>query len=187
MRQFVIQIWAKGSRSYAPLTYTTACLELSRPLSSHLKTCPQGATFPHFLLVTYHADHGAGISDLEESGAPDWYLLALNDWAVGALSHPTCHRRPQSEKNRSEDSVSPDAAPVDWQVTGKENRVRHAMLFPMLPYLLLLRLYGSELEADKSFSMFTLKHRFMENAFKERIDQSEHRWRKKLDQLRVTA
>ncbi|MCI0664324.1 MAG: transposase [Acidobacteria bacterium] len=73
------------------------------------------------------------------------------------------------------------------QVTGKENRVRHAMLFPVLAYLLLLRLYGSELEADKSFSLFTLKHRFMEDAFKERLDRSEHKWRKKLDQLRVAA
>jgi Transposase DDE domain len=73
------------------------------------------------------------------------------------------------------------------QVTGKEERVRHAMLLPVLAYLLLLRLYGSELEADKGFSLFTLKHRFMEDAFKERLDRSEHKWRKKLDQLRAAA
>lgn len=73
------------------------------------------------------------------------------------------------------------------QVTGKEVRVRHAMLLPVMAYLLLLRLYGSELEADKGFSLFALKHRFMEDAFKERLDRSEHKWRKKLDQLRVAA
>jgi Transposase DDE domain len=73
------------------------------------------------------------------------------------------------------------------QVTGKEERVRHAMLLPVLAYLLLLRLYGSELEADKGFSLFALKHRFMEDAFKERLDRSEHKWRKKLDQLRAAA
>jgi hypothetical protein len=73
------------------------------------------------------------------------------------------------------------------QVTGKEDRVRHAMLLPILAYLLLLRLYGSELEANKSFSLFTLKNRFMEDAFKERLDRSEHKWRKKLDQLRAAA
>jgi hypothetical protein len=73
------------------------------------------------------------------------------------------------------------------QVTGKEERVRHAMLLPVLAYLLLLRLYGSELETDKGFSLFTLKHRFVEDAFKERLDRSEHQWRKKLDQLRATA
>jgi Transposase DDE domain len=73
------------------------------------------------------------------------------------------------------------------QVTGKENRVRHAMLLPVLAYLLLLRLYGSELEADNHFSLFTLKHRFMEDVFKERLDRSERKWRKKLDQLKVAA
>jgi hypothetical protein len=75
------------------------------------------------------------------------------------------------------------------QVTGKENRVRHAMLLPVLAYLLLLRLYGSELEADEHFSLFTLKHRFMfmEDVFKERLDRSERKWRKNLDQLKVSA
>jgi hypothetical protein len=73
------------------------------------------------------------------------------------------------------------------QVMGKEERVRHAMLLPVLAYLLLLRLYGSELEADKSFSLFTLKHRFIVDTFKERLDRSEHKWRKNLDQLKVAA
>ena len=73
------------------------------------------------------------------------------------------------------------------QVTGKEDRVRHAMLLPVLAYLLLLRLYGGELEADKGFSLFTLKHRFLEEAFKERLDRSEHKWRKKLDQFKAAA
>jgi len=73
------------------------------------------------------------------------------------------------------------------QVTGKEDRVRHAMLLPVLAYLLLLRLYGSELEAERRFSLFNLKHRFMEDAFKEQLDRSKRRWREKLDQLRVAA
>jgi hypothetical protein len=49
------------------------------------------------------------------------------------------------------------------------------------------RFYGGELEADKSLRLFTLKHRFREDAFKERLDRSEHKWRKKLDQLRAAA
>jgi hypothetical protein len=32
-----------------------------------------------------------------------------------------------------------------------------------------------------------LPHRFMEDAFKERLDRSEHKWRKKLDHLRAAA
>jgi len=70
-----------------------------------------------------------------------------------------------------------------------ERRTEYATpgFFPVLANLLLLRLYGGELEADKSFSLFTLKHRFMEDAFKERLDRFEHIWRKNLDQLRVAA
>jgi hypothetical protein len=41
--------------------------------------------------------------------------------------------------------------------------------------------------SDKGDSLFALKQRFVEETFKERLDRSDARWRKKLDQLRAAA
>jgi len=70
IRQSLHKSGAKGSRSYAALTYTTTGLELSRPLITTFQNTPAGATFPHYLLATCDADPGARIRDFEESGAP---------------------------------------------------------------------------------------------------------------------
>lgn len=73
------------------------------------------------------------------------------------------------------------------QVTKEASRVKRAMLLPVLSYLLLLRLYGKELEAEKGASVFALKQRFTMEVVKEQMDRSETRWRKKFDKLRAAA
>jgi hypothetical protein len=65
-------------------------------------------------------------------------------------------------------------------VTKKPERVRHALLLPVLAYRLLVRLSGRQLDADQGFSLFALKHRFIQEVFQEQLDRSEQKWRKKL-------
>ncbi len=75
----------------------------------------------------------------------------------------------------------------EMQVTREPQRVVKALLLPVLAYLLLLRLYGKEVEPNKGYSLTALKQRFVEETFKERLDRSDARWRRKLDQLRAAA
>ena len=73
------------------------------------------------------------------------------------------------------------------QVTKDPERVRRAILLPVMAYLLLVRLYGKELEVDQGVTIFQLKQRFSEEVWQEQLNRSETKWRKKLDQLRVAA
>jgi hypothetical protein len=73
------------------------------------------------------------------------------------------------------------------QVTKEKERVKRAMLLPVMAYVLLLRVYGRELKPDQGFTIFQLKRRFCEEAWQEQFDRSEAKWRKKLDQLRAAA
>jgi hypothetical protein len=73
------------------------------------------------------------------------------------------------------------------QVTRQSQRVARALLLPVMAYLLLLRLYGSELELEKGFTLFALKERFTQEVYQEQLDRSELKWRRKLDQLRAAA
>jgi Transposase DDE domain len=73
------------------------------------------------------------------------------------------------------------------QVTKEKERVKRAMLLPVMAYALLLRLYGKEMNPDQGFTIFRLKRRFCEEAWQEQLDRSETKWRKKLDQLRAAA
>jgi hypothetical protein len=56
-----------------------------------------------------------------------------------------------------------------------------------MAYLLLLRLYGKEMNPNQGFTIFQLKRRFCEEARQEQLDRSEAKWRKKLGQLRAVA
>jgi len=60
-------------------------------------------------------------------------------------------------------------------------------LLPILAYLLLLRLYGSELTLEKGASIWQLKRRFIDDLYQEHIDRSEQRWHKKFDQYKAAA
>jgi hypothetical protein len=56
-----------------------------------------------------------------------------------------------------------------------------------MAYLLLLRLYGSELEPGESASIFALKRRFSEEAYQEQFDRIEARYEEKLKQYKRAA
>jgi hypothetical protein len=73
------------------------------------------------------------------------------------------------------------------QVTKEKERVKRAMLLPVMAYLLLFRLYGKEMNPNQEFTIIQRKRRFCEEAWQEQLDRSEAKWRKKLDQLRAAA
>jgi hypothetical protein len=73
------------------------------------------------------------------------------------------------------------------QVTQAPERVRHALLLPILAYLLLLRLYGRELSPTEGFTLWKLKRRFIDDVYQEQQTRSDQRWQKKLDQHRAAA
>jgi transposase len=73
------------------------------------------------------------------------------------------------------------------QVTKEKERVERAICLPIMAYLLLLRLYGKELDPDRGFTIFRLKQRFCEEAWQERLDRSDANWRKRLNQYRAAA
>jgi hypothetical protein len=73
------------------------------------------------------------------------------------------------------------------QLTKDQQRVRRAVLLPVIAYLLLVRLYGKELEPDQGTTIFQLKQRFSQEVWQEQLNRSETKWRKKLDQLRAAA
>jgi len=57
----------------------------------------------------------------------------------------------------------------------------------VMAYLLLLRLYGLELEEDQSACLFALKQRFIEEAYQEQFDHTESRCKKKFERRKRAA
>jgi hypothetical protein len=73
------------------------------------------------------------------------------------------------------------------QVTRRPERVVHALLLPVLAYLLLLRIYGRTLDPEQGASLFALKQRFVEEVAQEHIKRTERKWRRKLEQAQAAA
>ena len=73
------------------------------------------------------------------------------------------------------------------QVTRRPERVIHALLLPVLAYLLLLRLYGRELEPEQGATIYARKQRFSEEVWHEHRERTERKWRRKLEQARAAA
>jgi IS4 transposase len=73
------------------------------------------------------------------------------------------------------------------QVTRTPERVIHALLLPVLAYLLLLRLYGRELEPEQGATIYALKQRFSEEVLQEHLERTERKWRRRLEQARAAA
>lgn len=73
------------------------------------------------------------------------------------------------------------------QVTKEKERVKRAMLLPVMSYLLLLRLYGKELDPDQGFTVYQLRRRFSDDIYQELLDRSEAKWRKKLNEYKAAA
>jgi hypothetical protein len=73
------------------------------------------------------------------------------------------------------------------QVTKAPERVRHALLLPVLAYLLLLCLYGRELSPTEGLTLWQLKRRFIGDVYQEHQRRSDQRWQRKLDQSRAAA
>lgn len=73
------------------------------------------------------------------------------------------------------------------QVTKEKERVKRAMLLPVMSYLLLLRLYGKDLQPDEGFTIYQLKRQFCDDIWQERLDRSDAKWRKRLDQYEAAA
>jgi hypothetical protein len=73
------------------------------------------------------------------------------------------------------------------QVTRRAERVIHALLLPVLAYLLLLRLYGRTLEPEQGATLYGLRQRFMEEVIQEHLERTERKWKEKLRQARIAA
>jgi hypothetical protein len=73
------------------------------------------------------------------------------------------------------------------QVTGEPGRVIHALLLPVLAYLLLLRLYGRTLHPEQGASLSALKQRFAQEVTQEHMERTERRWRRRLEQVTAAA
>lgn len=73
------------------------------------------------------------------------------------------------------------------QVTKKEERIQRSVTLPIMAYLLLLRLYGLELEPEQDASLFALKQRFIEEAYEGQIHRIEARCKQKLAGLKRAA
>ena len=73
------------------------------------------------------------------------------------------------------------------QVTRRPERVIQALLLPVLAYLLLLRLYGRELEPEQGATIYARKQRFSEEVLHEHRERTERKGRRKLEQARAAA
>jgi DDE family transposase len=73
------------------------------------------------------------------------------------------------------------------QVTKEERRIQRSVALPVMAYLLLLRLYGSELEPGQGASLFALKQRFIEEAYEGQINRIEARFKEKLKRYKRAA
>jgi hypothetical protein len=59
------------------------------------------------------------------------------------------------------------------QVAKEKERVKRAMLLPVMSYLLLLCLYRKSLDPGQGFIIFQFKRRLCDQVRQERIDRSE--------------
>ena len=75
----------------------------------------------------------------------------------------------------------------EMQVTKEERRIQRSVALPVMAYLLLLRLYGSELEPGQCASRFTLKQRFMAEAYEGQLHRIEARCKQKLERSKRAA
>jgi hypothetical protein len=73
------------------------------------------------------------------------------------------------------------------QVTKEERRIQRSVVLPVMAYLLLLRLYGLELEPGQSASLFALKQRFMTEAYEGQMNRIEARCKQKLEHYQRAA
>ena len=73
------------------------------------------------------------------------------------------------------------------QVTKEERRIQRSIVLPVMAYLLLLRLYGSEIKPGEKASLFVFKQRFIEEAYEEQFDRAETRYKKKLEHHKRAA
>jgi hypothetical protein len=73
------------------------------------------------------------------------------------------------------------------QVTKKEQRIQRSVAVPVMAYLLLLRLYGLELEPGHGASLFALKQRFIEEALEGQLNRIEARFKQKLERYKRAA
>ena len=73
------------------------------------------------------------------------------------------------------------------QVTKKEERIQRSIVLPVMAYVMLLRLYASELPPEQSVSLFALQRRFHAEVYQEQFDRSEVRYKKKLAQRTPAA
>jgi len=73
------------------------------------------------------------------------------------------------------------------QVTKEERRIQRGIILPVMAYLLLLRLYGSEVKPGEKASLFAFKQRFIEEAYEEQFDRAKVRYEKKLERYKVAA
>ena len=73
------------------------------------------------------------------------------------------------------------------QVTKEERRIQRSIVLPVMAYLLLLRLYGSEIKPGEKASLFVFKQRFIEETYEEQFDRAETRYKKKLEHHKRAA
>ncbi len=73
------------------------------------------------------------------------------------------------------------------QVTKEAERVRRSVALSVLAYLLLVRLYGADETLGKAWSLFKLKERFVGDMTQDAVMRTEHKWRRKLKQLKEVA
>jgi hypothetical protein len=73
------------------------------------------------------------------------------------------------------------------QVTGDADRVARSVALPVCAYSLLVRLYGREEAATKSWSLFQLKQRFTADIMHEEVQRTETKWQWKLRQYKQVA
>lgn len=73
------------------------------------------------------------------------------------------------------------------QVTKEERRIQRGVTLPVMAYLLLLRLYGSEVKPGEKASLFVFKQRFIEETYEEQFERVESRYEKKLDRYKRAA
>jgi hypothetical protein len=73
------------------------------------------------------------------------------------------------------------------QVRKEERRIQRSVALPVMAYLLLLRLYGLELEPEQGASLFALKQRFIAEAYEGQLNRIEARCKQKLERYKRAA
>jgi hypothetical protein len=73
------------------------------------------------------------------------------------------------------------------QVTHDKERVTRSVALSVLAYLLLVRLYGSEVVLSKERSLFKLKERFIGEMAQDAVTRTEQKWQRKLQQFKCVA